>query len=200
MGYIVSDNIRIFPTSNRAAGNQSGTNWLTEHNIASIINQLVAEDGSGKKGFVITENSDLGSWDKTTNNHITFNIEGYYVDTTIGDIYSALGETENNKVYATITITEDNQNDESFNYLAGEDKPGTDQDNPDKCTLVDFAFSSGDLLLFNINAGNCTIPMDSRISIAGLDISNAIVSKDTNHDGDGKNLAVAFRLDDGELP
>ena len=40
MRYVASDSIRIFPTSNRGAG-PTGTNWVTEHNLASIIANLV---------------------------------------------------------------------------------------------------------------------------------------------------------------
>lgn len=62
---------RIFPTSGRFDSSDSsydsGTNLITEYNIASLINQL-----TDKPGFVISDNGD------SSNASIEFNIKGYY--------------------------------------------------------------------------------------------------------------------------
>lgn len=67
MGYINSNNIIVFPSSNRTNGNNYGTNWLTEYNLSNIINQLL-----GEKGFVISDSTDGDSF--------KFNIQGYYIE------------------------------------------------------------------------------------------------------------------------
>lgn len=62
---------RIFPTAGRSNSNDSsydsGTNIVTEYNIASIVNQLVDKDG-----FVIDRSFDIND------PHLDFNIAGYY--------------------------------------------------------------------------------------------------------------------------
>ena len=52
MAYINGSNLRIFPASNRSAGGQQNNNWLTEFNLSSIVNQLIA--GTDIQGFVVT--------------------------------------------------------------------------------------------------------------------------------------------------
>lgn len=62
---------RVFPTAGRFDSSDSsydsGTNIVTEYNIASIVNQLVDKDG-----FVIDSSFNIN------NPHLNFNIAGYY--------------------------------------------------------------------------------------------------------------------------
>lgn len=63
MAQLEASKVRIFPISNRTVN--TGNNFATEYNIASIINQLTGSDG-----FVITETFDA-------NKEFSFNIAGY---------------------------------------------------------------------------------------------------------------------------
>lgn len=96
MAYINGSELRIFPASNRSAGNQSNNNWLTEFNLSSIVNQLIA--GTDIQGFVVTEGDPIEDVNKDTlkdggkilkagvqadnpiktTSSIEFNIAGYY--------------------------------------------------------------------------------------------------------------------------
>ena len=89
MAYINGSDLRIFPASNRSAENQSNNNWLTEFNLSSIVNQLIA--GTDIQGFVITEGTSSSgilpkgvradneiSIEDGINQSLEFNIAGYY--------------------------------------------------------------------------------------------------------------------------
>lgn len=64
MAYIDGSELRIFPASNRSAENQSNNNWLTEFNLSSIVNQLIA--GTDIQGFVVTEGDPIEDVNKDT--------------------------------------------------------------------------------------------------------------------------------------
>lgn len=169
MGYINKNLIRIFPTSERTAENRAGTNWLTEYNIASIVNQLTGCNGFvtfpayGKKIENVTSKSE---------EEIKFNIGGYYFETTVGAIETAIGEPEvpigpettsyivftneggNRK--ATIKLADaPNTGDISYRYLIGKDggDDTTEGEELPSLTLYDAT-------------GN--IPQESRLNIAGF--------------------------------
>lgn len=89
MAYINGSELRIFPASNRLAESQSNNNWLTEFNLSSIVNQLIA--GTDIQGFVVTEGTASSeilpkgaradneiSVGEGANQSLEFNIAGYY--------------------------------------------------------------------------------------------------------------------------
>ncbi len=167
MGYIAENEIRIFPTSERTAKDRAGTNWLTEYNIASIVNQL-----TGCNGFVTfpvygkkIENVASDSADE-----IKFNIGGYYFETTVGAIETALNTPIGSSTTSYIVFEEDKDEnrtatirladapstgDISYRYLIGKDK-GDDTTKGEKLPS---------LILYD-KAGN--IPRDSRLNLPGL--------------------------------
>lgn len=69
--FIQDENIRIFPTIDRTTTDNftSGTNWLTQYNICSIVNKLC-----GVNGFIISEQ--LPADDITP---YEFNIQGFII-------------------------------------------------------------------------------------------------------------------------
>lgn len=166
MGYIDKDLIRIFPTSERTAEDRAGTNWLTEYNIASIVNQL-----TGCNGFVTfpaygkkIENVASDSVDE-----IKFNIGGYYFETTVGAIEKALNAPIGSSTTSYIVFTNEDGNrkatiklanapstgDISYRYLIGKDggDDTTEGEELPSLTLYDAA-------------GN--IPQESRLNLPGL--------------------------------
>lgn len=167
MGYINSRDIRIFPTSNRTDSNQTGTNWLTEYNIASIVNQL-----TGCNGFVTfpAYGKKLEHIAPDSAEEIKFNIGGYYFETTVGAIETALNTLSANSGTtsyitftnpggnrtATIKLANPSNGDISYRYLIGKD--GGDDTTVGVKELPP-------LILYDSN-GN--IPQESRLNIAGF--------------------------------
>ena len=166
MGYIKSSDIRIFPTSNRTESKQMGTNWLTEYNIASIVNQL-----TGCNGFVTfpaygkkIENVASDSADE-----IKFNIGGYYFETTVGAIEQAINAPIGSSTTSYIVFTNEggnrkatikladapNTGDISYRYLIGKDGENDTTKGKELPPLI----------LYDA-AGN--IPQESRLNIAGF--------------------------------
>ena len=170
MGYVASNDIRIFPTSNRSNDTNSGTNWVTEYNLAGIIANLANEDG-----FVVSSDNELGSWNSSNGDgrKIKFYIKGYYVEVKTDVLYNLLGGQTGN-IYATVSITP-NSADESFNYLTGNDSDGN-------CTLVEFIRATNkppsgySLLLFIIKELNVIeVPDSSRINFVHLLLDGGVI-------------------------
>ena len=183
MGYINSDNIVIFPSSNRTNSKNYGTNWLTEYNISNIVNQLL-----GSFGFVIS--------DKTTEKPFKFNIKGYYIELSdAADILTDIsnsGETINIDGKCTLVYfrkfrdTEDSKykivagikfsegNPYGFQYIEGKD--GGDGETVTNSIPKDTEALDNELVLFQSNDDkditalndNVTIPQNSRINIKHL--------------------------------
>lgn len=169
MGYIASNNIRIFPSSERT-GDKAGTNWLTEYNLSSIVNKLL-----GTKGFVITPDDDSPiSEGKAI---VEFNIGGYYVSTTLEDIKTAIDSTNDNyeggcgivkftksgkSVTATILLDKEGS-DESYWSLSGSDKAA--QTEGDAIDLI--------ILETADNGTSYTVPITSRINLNNLLLDRA---------------------------
>lgn len=73
MGYIHSDNIKVFPTTQRS-NKDASARMMTEFNLTSIINRLV-----DKKCFVISgDQLDNDGYFAIDNGRFEFNIFGYY--------------------------------------------------------------------------------------------------------------------------
>lgn len=105
---IPSNNIRIFPSSNRSpSSNHYTDNFVTEYNLSSLVNKLLLQNYSGDTGkeikftgynaskttgFVISE---------TTEGSFEFNINGYFVNVSnITDITSPVaGDLNQNFVW-----------------------------------------------------------------------------------------------------
>lgn len=193
MGYIVSDNIIIFPTSNRLNGSYNGTNWLTEHNIANITDQL-----NYNKGFVISPREKEEGYTKseTTNDYtfdyngssttpFEFNIAGYYVKTTIGAISNAITSNDKDKTKeccSLINFTSVNNTDSTDVYafiktLGPQDagslySPFQHLDGEDRVDKGEIKPSveniNNKLLLFTVKGSTGTIPATSRIHLPHL--------------------------------
>jgi len=109
MARLNAGDVRIFPISNRTVN--TGNNFATEYNIASIINQL-----TGSTGFVITE-------EYAGDKEFSFNIAGYCFTVSRGSLLAALaGETEN-VLYAYINFT--NKDTVDYRKIDGEDATNT---------------------------------------------------------------------------
>ena len=134
MSNVESNQIRIFPSSNRTAGN-NGTNFLTEYNLSSIVNKLLMPyNGASSNGFLIT--TDIND------DYIEFNIGGYFVNVAKSAIVNAInnssGETNiyqnfvsfnvsDNIVNATIRVNPSTQStDPSYIYMLGSDNVTSD--------------------------------------------------------------------------
>lgn len=77
MSYVNSNNIRIFPSSNRGVNSgHFGNNFATEYNLSSIVNKLLSPYIGGESGFLISHSLDgtlpAGSAE--------FNIGGYFIE------------------------------------------------------------------------------------------------------------------------
>ena len=107
MAQLEASNVRIFPISNRTVN--TGNNFATEYNIASIINQL-----TGSVGFVITEEYVSGK-------EFSFNIAGYCF-TVKGGVLDGLLTNDATKLYAYINFS----NTDSIDYkkINGADNAG----------------------------------------------------------------------------
>lgn len=110
MAYIDGSELRIFPASNRSAENQSNNNWLTEFNLSSIVNQLIA--GTDIQGFVVTEgtaSSEILPKGARADNEIIvrkgvtqsleFNIAGYYFQ--VASVYNLVTIVDGGSTAAT---------------------------------------------------------------------------------------------------
>lgn len=105
-----ASNVRIFPISNRKVN--TGNNFATEYNIASIINQL-----TGSVGFVITEEYVAGK-------EFSFNIAGYCFTVKGGALDSLLKNVSGDAtaLYAYISFSNIESNiDIDYRKISGED-------------------------------------------------------------------------------
>lgn len=198
---VLSNNIRIFPSSNReATTNQFGTNFVTEYNLSSIVNRLTRPDVDG---FLIS--TDIVDEDGIPTK-AEFNIGGYFIEVeSWQDVIDAALETDSSSstsyqnfvtfssdstgIYAEITIEENTgEQDLSYSRLAGSDgvSPST------KRTL-----SAG------TEEGAVTA---KNFKLKLLDVSTSPMLESYLYDGKYYRLAVKSRLrlvnlaiDDGEL-
>ena len=184
MGYIASNNIRIFPTSNRGAG-PAGTNWVTEHNLASIIANLV-NNVKDNKGFVVSEGT---NGDKTFANTdpVIFYLGGYLVETTWEAITTNTSDSKakgycslinfnvsGKQVTASITIknsnaAETNALETSYNHLTGNDtgEEDTDEAIPSKTETLSLV----------ITDSSGTVPDSSRINFVHLLLDGGVIGE-----------------------
>lgn len=110
MAQLEASNVRIFPISNRTVN--TGNNFATEYNIASIINQL-----TGSVGFVITEEYVAGK-------EFSFNIAGYCFTVKGGALDSLLENVSGDAtaLYAYISFSNIESNiDIDYRKISGED-------------------------------------------------------------------------------
>ena len=144
MSNIESNKIRIFPSTSRGADIPAyGDNFVTEYNLSSIVNKLLRDSGTTamtESGFLITTSNDISS--NVSDTVLEFNIGGYFVTTTIGDVLNSLNTDSSgsvgtsyenfvrfsiisSKVYAQATQygAEDNSN-VAYWKLQGEDGVG----------------------------------------------------------------------------
>lgn len=167
MGYVNSSNIRIFPTSSRSTN--SGTNWVTENNLASILRSIL----SSNKSFVI---SDAGE------SPFKFVINGYYVEVNgWDDLENNLSNGSNNsctlinfvkddkKITAQITIIKNNS-DESFQYLDG----GDNKDLVGGGTLI----PAEPFVLAEYSGDAWKVPDTSRLNLVKLLLNDAFISEE----------------------
>ena len=177
MRYVASDSIRIFPTSNRGAG-PTGTNWVTEHNLASIIANLV-NNSRNNKGFVVSEgtNEDKTFADKDP---VIFYLGGYLVETTWEAITNNTSDSKakdycslinfdidssKKQVTASITIknssaAETNSLETSYNHLTGND---TGEDTLSETLSLEITGSDG------------KVPDGSRINFVHLLLDGGVI-------------------------
>lgn len=133
MGYIESNNIRIFPSSNRDINtNCYGDNFVTEYNLSSVINKSLVKNTGG---FVIST-----TYDATQ--PFLFNIGGYFIEISKGEfIVNAINNTTADNAapnpyyqnFVTFSVTENvvfaniniasavGTSDVSYNYIVGMD-------------------------------------------------------------------------------
>lgn len=152
MSNIKSNSIRIFPSSNRGVNTSKfGNNFVTEYNLSSIVNKLLAP---GVDGFLIsTKTEDEGS--EEYSGVAEFNIGGYFVSVSSWyDIIQAAtssSEVDTNDDYqnfvtfskvsddgyadkeiisASITLRNDDasggNSDDSYTKIVGNDNVGID--------------------------------------------------------------------------
>lgn len=91
---MLSNAIRIFPTHNRTV--DTGTNLITENNLAEMIRNSVAGLGPSYSCVISpTEDLDLGSLDAISENdpYLEFLIYGYYIKAKVKDIINSLETT-----------------------------------------------------------------------------------------------------------
>ena len=95
MGYIHSDNIKVFPTTQRS-NKDASARMMTEFNLTSIINRLV-----DKKCFVISgDQLDNDGYFAIDNGRFEFNIFGYYFSIlSITELLKAIIISTDNSLY-----------------------------------------------------------------------------------------------------
>lgn len=88
---VLSNDIRIFPSSKRDAGTtRYGDNFITEYNLSSVTNKLLYSAGAStnsQNGFLITTNP--------SSDEIEFNIGGYFITVTKQSILNAINNVDN---------------------------------------------------------------------------------------------------------
>lgn len=222
-----TNNLRIFPASNRSEPNQMNNNWLTEFNMTSFVNQIVAP---GKTGFVISQSDSITNYN---NKSFKFNIAGYYFElagsdpTTpnpITDIINAASDlnpesvkgigyiafTQNNgKITAYINVKEDSNNS-GYKYLVGNDTEeetiylkGDNESNIKNITNDNAVDTTAkveiySLDLFTYTDKDITIPSSSRITINDLQLIGGVGFKFI---GDGTNVTknTTIEVKNGEI-
>lgn len=222
MAYINGSNLRIFPASNRSAENQSNNNWLTEFNLSSLVNQLIA--GTDIRGFVITEGTaPSGILPKNTgadneisikdgvNQSLEFNIAGYYFQVAnINDLVKILNGTESAATPTSyLTFTKRSIESESdSNYSEGDivysatAYLSTDAQykvllGNDEGGAIPEGSSEITLDLFYERGGKYYIPASSRINFSGI---QTFKHKDTRTQFTVKGAQITnYVIDDGEL-
>lgn len=105
MAQLNATDVRIFPISNRTEN--TGNNFATEYNIASIINQL-----TGSTGFVITE-------EFVAEGEFSFNIAGYCFTVSQGSLLTGLAGEDDTALYAYITFS--NTGSKDYQKISGGD-------------------------------------------------------------------------------
>lgn len=222
MAYINGSNLRIFPASNRSAENQSNNNWLTEFNLSSLVNQLIA--GTDIRGFVITEGiAPSGILPKNTgadneiiikdgvNQSLEFNIAGYYFQVAnIDDLVKILNGTESAETPTSyLTFTKRSINSESdSDYSEGDTVYSataylsTDAQykvllGNDEGGAIPEGSNKITLDLFYEKDGKYYIPASSRINFSGI---QTFKHKDTRTQFTVKGAQITnYVIDDGEL-
>lgn len=220
MAYIDGSNLRIFPASNRSAENQSNNNWLTEFNLSSIVNQLIA--GTDIQGFVITEGTAsleiLPKGARADNEIIIeegasleFNIAGYYFQVAnIDDLVKILNEKKSAKTPTSyLTFTKRSINSESDSDYSGGDIVysataylSTDAQykvllGNDEGGAIPEGSSEITLDLFYERGGKYYIPASSRINFSGI---QTFKHKDTRTQFTVKGAQITnYVIDDGEI-
>lgn len=224
MAYIEGSQLRIFPASNRSATDQSNNNWLTEFNLSSLVNQLIA--GTDIKGFVITEGKASSeilpkgaradneiTVNETDNQSLEFNIAGYYFQVaSVYDLVTAFDRESNAATNPTSYLT--------FNVRSIESTSDSDYSKDDTvysataCLSADNQYrvllgnDEGDipeedskitvtLDLFYKRNGKYYIPASSRINFSGI---QTFKHKDTRTQFTVKGAQIInCVIDDGEL-
>lgn len=164
MAQLKAEDVRIFPISNRTVN--TGNNFATEYNIASIINQL-----TGSVGFVITEEYVAGK-------EFSFNIAGYCF-TLKGGVLDDLLTNDATKLYAYINFSNTDSNiDVDYKKINGADNAGV---GGNETTFVNFTTdentgNTGLVILARENVNQAwQIPDTSRIKFIphrNFDINN----------------------------
>lgn len=169
MGYIHSDNIKVFPTTQRS-NKDASARMMTEFNLTSIINRLV-----DKKCFVISgDQLDDDGYFAIDNGRFEFNIFGYYfsilnitellkavnvnTDTSLYDIMQLKAVPVSTEPSAILFKAEDiidssrlhivakiqiTGNTDTINNMSWYKLAGTDNENSEY-TGIEFALESGD--------------------------------------------------------
>lgn len=222
MAHINGSNLRIFPASNRSAVDQSNNNWLTEFNLSSIVNQLIA--GTDIQGFVITEgtaSSEILPKGARADNEIIindgvsqsleFNIAGYYFQVTnINDLVEILNGTKSAATPTSyLTFNKrliDSESDSDYSkddivysataYLSTDAQYKVLLGN-DEGGAIPGGSSEITLDLFYERGGKYYIPASSRINFSGI---QTFKHKDTRTQFTVKGAQITnYVIDDGEI-
>ena len=111
MAYIASNDIKMFPSSNRNPENDATSRLTTEYNLVNIVNRLITDniDGTKPAGFVITETAD-------SNSPFEFSIHGYYFY--IPQLSSLTDSfTSETNIWGSIKMSSDTSNAGLFEYI-----------------------------------------------------------------------------------
>lgn len=97
MAYLSSNNIAVFPCSNRGQGYNLGARLTSEYNLTNIVNQLL-----NVEAFVISPSYGTSI---STDTSISFNILGYYFNVaSINDILDLFKDENPEDIYACIRV------------------------------------------------------------------------------------------------
>lgn len=97
MAYLSSNNITVFPCSNRGKGYNLGARLTSEYNLTNIVNQLL-----NVEAFVISPSYGTPV---STETSISFNILGYYFNVaSINDILDLFSGESPEDIYACIRV------------------------------------------------------------------------------------------------